>query len=138
MSKKNKTSNTHDFGAIVELKQEEFDQVFFHQVLRRNVNNVDVLRRQAELLSQNDLFAEALELDQRLAEILPNDPIVHYNLACSLCLNGQIAGALAALHAAVELGYSDFARIESDTDLEPLRDHPGYFEIMDKYGDIDL
>jgi tetratricopeptide (TPR) repeat protein len=138
MSKKNKSSSSCDFGTIVELPQEEFDQVFFQQVLIRNTNNVDVLRRQAELLSQNDLFAEALVLDQRLAQILPNDQTVHYNLACSLCLNGQVDGALAALQTAIELGYADFARIESDTDLELLRDEPDYLELMEKYGDIDF
>ena len=138
MSNKNNVPGSCEFESLVELAQDEFDSVFFQHVLDRSANNVDVLRRQAELLSRGDRYAEALELDQRLARILPNDQVVQYNLACSLCLNSQVSAALAALQTAIELGYADFARIESDPDLDLLRDEPQYVELMEKYGDLNF
>ncbi|MCA9213332.1 MAG: hypothetical protein KDB27_09725 [Planctomycetales bacterium] len=136
MSENNKVPGPCQFESLVELPQDEFDSVFFQRVLERSSNNIDVLRRQAELLSRTDRYAEALELDQRLARILPNDQVVHYNLACSLCLNGQVGSAIVALQTAIELGYSDFARIESDPDLDLLRDEPEYVALIDKYADL--
>ena len=138
MSEKNNVPGSCEFEFLVELPQDEFDTVFFQQVLDRSSENIDVLRRQAELLSRSDRFAEALELDQRLARILPNDQVVHYNLACSLCMNGQVGAALAALQTAIELGYADFARIESDPDLDLLRDEPEYLSLIDKYADLEF
>ena len=74
MSEKNNVPGSCEFETLVELLQEEFDSVFFQQVLARSEDNVDVLRRQAELLSRSDRYAEALELDQRLARITPQRP----------------------------------------------------------------
>ncbi len=138
MAKDNDIPGHCGFESLIELPQEDFDSMFFQQVLSRSCNNVDVLRRQAELLSRSDRYAEAMELDQRLARILPNDQVVHYNLACSLCLNGLVGPSLAALQTAIELGYSDFARIESDPDLDLLRDEPEFVALIEEHGKLDF
>lgn len=106
----------------LDLSQDEFDRQFFGEILRHGKSNPDVLRRQAELLSRSGDHAAALELDRMLAERFPTEPVVFYNLACSLSMSGQQLAAVAALARAIDLGYSDFAHIESDPDLDPIRD----------------
>ena len=118
-----------DCGSCRE-SQEEFDRLFFQEIIRRGCDNPDVLRRQAELLSCSGDYATALDLDRTLAARYPEDRVVHYNLACSLSMTGHHGEALKALERAIELGYVDFAHIEADSDLDPVRDLPGFQELL--------
>jgi len=52
----------------------------------------------------------------------PNDPVIHYNFACSLSLTGKPKEALKELKKAVLLGYDDFSYILKDADLKSLRE----------------
>lgn len=117
--------------------QEDFDREFFSAILQRGTGNPDVLRRQAELLSHQGDHERALDLDRALAERFPNDRLVHYNLACSLSMTGHHREALQALTTAIELGYSDFAHIDADADLDPIRDLPSFQELMRRWGQGD-
>ena len=100
-----------EYSTLVTLDQDDFDVAFFDRILERESGNIDVIRRQAELLSKQGNHQDALSLDRQLVELLPKDKIVRYNLACSLALTSQVSAAVAELRAAIELGYSDFARI---------------------------
>jgi tetratricopeptide (TPR) repeat protein len=56
----------------------------------------------------------------------PDSPNVLYNLACAEALTGRTEEAVAHLRRAVAL-YEPFAEIaRDDSDLESIRDHPGY------------
>ncbi len=114
--------------------QAEFEVEFFRRVLSINGRNLEVLRRQAELLSRQGEHEAALRLDRRLAELLPDCCIAHYNLACSLALCGCFDEAVASLERALILGYHDFAHLEADSDLEPLQSHAGFLALMQKHG----
>ena len=113
-----------------DLSQDDFDREFFDSILDRNNSNSDVLRRQAELLSRQGDHESALQLDRRLVQLHPNDPIVQYNVACSLAMTGQTQEAIEVLSRAIELGYRDFAHMEADADLDQLRDEPGFQELL--------
>lgn len=113
-----------------ELTQDEFDREFFGQILLRGNTNSDVLRRQAELLSRCGDYTAALQLDQTLSARFPDEPVVHYNLACSLSMTGELARAVKSLARAIELGYDDFGHIEADSDLDPLRDLPSFQDLI--------
>jgi thiol-disulfide isomerase/thioredoxin len=56
---------------------------------------------------------------------------VLYNEACTLAAN-DLKAARASLTEAIELGFDDFKKIKTDTDLEPLRKAPGFQEFIDK------
>ena len=114
--------------------QEEFDLEFYGQVLQRSGDNPDVMRRQAELFSRRGDYSEALRLDEKLVERFPEDQVARYNLACSLALNGHVRRAISTLAKAIEIGYADFAHIETDSDLDILRDEPSFTELLRRHG----
>lgn len=129
------SENQLEYSKIVALDQDDFDVAFFDRILDRQSGNVDVIRRQAELHSKQGNYQAALKLDQQLIEILPKDRIVRYNLACSLALTEQITRAINQLRMAIQLGYRDFARIESDSDLDMLRNHPDFIALLEEFQD---
>ena len=113
--------------------QLDFDLEFYGSILRRSPDYVDVLRCQGELLSRRGRHEEALEVDRRLAELLPNDAVVHYNLACSLEQNSLRDEALVSLRHAFERGYDDFDHLDLDNDLELLRNDPRYLTLAAEF-----
>ena len=132
--------SNHDVGGFATQQQRnedeeqiKFDLEFYAAVLERNGEHVDVLRRQVELLARTGNYEEAYKLDRRLVRLLPRDFIARYNLACSLSMLGNLTGALRALEEALQLGYSDFAHLEADSDLDAIKHHARYFELLKKY-----
>jgi hypothetical protein len=72
----------------------------------------------------------AVELDCRLVELLPEDFLARYNLACSLARAGRADEAIDSLSRAILLGYDDLAHMEADPDLESLRNHPDFRALL--------
>lgn len=113
--------------------QLDFDIEFFASILHRAPNYVDVLRCQGELLSRKGTHAAALEIDRRLAELLPGDDVVLYNLACSLAQNDLPVEAIATLRTALQNGYDDFEHLDRDADLVPLHDDPTFVALLAEF-----
>jgi len=101
------------------LSQLDFEIDFFEQLLSRNDRDVEVLRVLAELVSKKGKIERAVELDGRLVELLPKDPLVRYNHGCSLARAGQTREAIASLSRAILLGYDDLAHLEVDRRPRP-------------------
>lgn len=99
-------------------------------VLRRRSIHVDALSLAAEHLTALGYHHDGLALDEALAHMLPRDPGVIYNLACSLALVGNKDDAFLRLNQAVENGYRDLHHVAQDDDLESLRDDPRFTEIL--------
>jgi tetratricopeptide (TPR) repeat protein len=114
------------------LSQLDFDIEFFEQLLVRNERDVEVLRVLAELVSKKGSVDRAVELDEQLTNLLPEDPLVRYNLGCSLARAGQTREAIASLKRAILLGYDDLAHLEVDPDLDSLRDDPEFRGLLGK------
>ena len=62
---------------------------FYEDVLKRQPDYVEVLHQLGSLYTSNKMYAEGLKIDQRLATLRKNDPIVRFNLACSYALLRQ-------------------------------------------------
>jgi Flp pilus assembly protein TadD len=114
--------------------QAEFEVEFFRRILERHPEHLEVLKRQARLLAAGSQRAEGLACDQQLVRLLPDDPDVHYHLACSLAAVGRLTEAVQSLLAAVELGYRDFDHLESDPDLQRLHALPQFQALLRSQG----
>jgi tetratricopeptide (TPR) repeat protein len=115
------------------LSQADFEIEFFERILVRRPDDVNVLRALGELLSRKGFWERSLKVEERLIELRPRDGIAHYNLACSLAMQGAAADAIDALARAIDHGYSDFGHLEVDPDLNSLRHLPAYRALLRRY-----
>jgi tetratricopeptide (TPR) repeat protein len=105
---------------------------FMEGLVRREPDYVDALQLLGDHYTQRGRFTEGLKVDERLARLEPESPLVFYNLACSYSLTEQFDRAALALEKALQLGYCDFNWLAKDPDLKKLRQQPIYRDIRDK------
>lgn len=105
---------------------------FMEGIVRRDPNYVDALQLLGDHYTQRGRYPEGLNVDERLARLEPQNPMVFYNLACSYSLTDQFERAILALEKAVQLGYRDFTWLAKDPDLKKLRAQPMFREIREK------
>jgi tetratricopeptide (TPR) repeat protein len=110
--------------------QLDFELEFFGGILERSPDYVDVLRILGSLLTLKGRFAEGLKIDRRLVLLRPEDPLAHYNLACSYALLKRPDQSLETLRRAIELGYRDFRYIREDHDLDAIRHDPRFRQLL--------
>ena len=104
------------------LKAELVEIRFLEGVSRRLADHEQVLKALGDLYTRAGLVNEGLVTDRKLVELCPEDPMVWYNLGCSLALTGKTSEALEALKQAVNLGYDDAHWMSRDDDLKSLRE----------------
>ena len=116
------------------INQRELDTKieFMAGLVRRDPDYVDALQLLGDHYTQRGLFNEGLQVDERLARLEPQNPLVFYNLACSYSLTEQFNRAALVLDKALELGYRDFNWLAKDPDLKKLRAQPAYEELREK------
>ena len=105
---------------------------FIEGLIRRDPNYVDALQILGDHYTQRGRITEGLKVDERLARLEPQNPMVFYNLACSYSLADEFDRAAAALDKAVTLGYRDFAWLVKDPDLKKLRAHTAFDDLKAK------
>jgi tetratricopeptide (TPR) repeat protein len=109
---------------------ETLGQEFLAEILARETErhpeNLGALTDLAHVLTHLGRLEEGLSVDLRLVRLAPEDPTVHYNLACSLALLGRKAEALDALESAAQHGYDDVEHLLADDDLFDLRSEPRF------------
>jgi tetratricopeptide (TPR) repeat protein len=115
------------------LGQADFEIEFFERILARRPDQVNVLRALGELLARKGLWERSLKVEERLIELRPQDGVAHYNLACSLAMQGAASQAIGALARAIDLGYRDFGHLEVDPDLDSLRHLPAYRALLRRH-----
>jgi Flp pilus assembly protein TadD len=95
----------------------EFMARFLEIETQRHPSNVDALAELGHVYTRQSRNQESLAVDRRLVRLVPENPTVHYNLACSLAILGQKDDALDALERAVAYGYDDAEFMRKDEDL---------------------
>ena len=116
-----------------------FEIQFYEGILAEDPDYVEALVPLAEAYTKAGLHEKGLEVDQKLAELRPNDATVHYNLACSCALTGHTERALATLEQAIELGYRDVEFLMRDQDLVSLHDEEEFARLIARFfPDTDL
>ncbi|MEW6302546.1 MAG: hypothetical protein AB1705_03690 [Verrucomicrobiota bacterium] len=105
---------------------------FIEGVVRRDPRYVEALQILGDNYTRRGNFSKGRKVDEKLARLRPDDPLVHYNLACSYALTNQVARAVKSLEKAISLGYRDFRWLAKDPDLEKVRRHPSFKKIQAK------
>ena len=117
-------SRSHDLTGLAFLAE------FLEIALRHRPENVEALAELGHVYTRLGRLAEGLAVDRRLVLLIPENPTVHYNLACSLALCGERERALDELERAIGLGYADPAFLLEDGDLESLRADPRFAALV--------
>jgi tetratricopeptide (TPR) repeat protein len=99
----------------------EFEIRFLEGVARRDPDYVEALQILGDAYTKTGQWEKGLEIDMRLSQLCPKNPLVFYNLACSYSLMRRLDEGLDALQTAVKLGYDDARWLSRDPDLKNLR-----------------
>ena len=110
----------------------EFLADFLGRASSRHPDQLETLAELATTLTRLGRLEEGLAADERLVRLVPEDPTVHYNLACSLALLGRKETALDALERALDLGYRDADHLANDQDLDALRGEARFVELVER------
>jgi Flp pilus assembly protein TadD len=114
-----------------ELREKKQELDFLQAVARRLPEDTGILRALGDLYTRTGAYADGLRVDERLSRLCAEDPLVWYNLACSLALSDRADDALEALGRAVELGYDDYEWMKKDPDLSALRGDTRFESILE-------
>ena len=134
--KSNETEHGSSEGVSAHRKDQsqlDFELDFYTGILARCPVYIYVLRVQGNNLTLKGRYAEGLQIDKRLIHLRPNDPLAHYNLACSYALLKKPDQAIKILRRAIELGYRDFGYMSEDTDLDSIRHDPRFRQLLREF-----
>jgi len=121
-----------------ELRDLDVEISFLEGIIRRDADYIEALQILGDAYTRRGAFSNGLKVDEQLAQLCPEDALVHYNLACSYSLTDHIEQAGTSLERALELGYRDFKWIVTDPDLRNLRRHSSYRKIRAKLRELKL
>ena len=119
------------------MKKKDFEIKFYEGILKKRPNFIEVLSLLGDSYTKKGFYEEGLAVDKKLASLKPDDPIVHYNLACSLSILGKTKAALVELKKAALFGYDDFSYMDKDRDLENLRKLPEFQKFSAKLKNLE-
>lgn len=122
-----------NLAALIDQSQLDFEIGFYSGIIQRHTAYVDALRAHGNNLTLKGRYRDGLDIDKRLIELRPQDPVVRYNLACSYALLGKPDASLKTLRQAIEMGYRDFRYIREDRDLDAIRSDPRFNKILSEF-----
>lgn len=108
----------------------QFMAEFLEVARRQHPEDLETLAELGHVYTRLGRYAEGLDVDRLLVQLVPDNATAHYNLACSLALCGEAPRAILSLEAAVRLGYDDAAHLAADEDLRSLRDEPRFRALL--------
>lgn len=111
-----------------------FELQFFESLYKRDTRDTRVIEILGHLYTKTGRIDDGLRMDRRLVRLKPEDPLAHYNLGCSLALKKRKKDAVDSLQRAVDLGYDDLEYMQSDPDLQILKNYPGFQIILAQLG----
>ena len=123
---KNKIEKREKFVRVEDVKGRERAAVTMDQAQRIRMH-----QRALQLLHAK-AYDEAIKVLAEILRVYPHDSTALYNTACAYALKGERDKAVEFLKRSVEEGFTDFDHIAHDSDLNSIRDHPGYKDLMAK------
>ncbi len=111
----------------------EFEIEIFENILRRDPKDRTVIEALSGLYPRAGRLDDSLKMDRKLVRLDPDNPTVHYNLACSLALKKRKKDAVVALSKAIAKGFHDYKWLSRDPDLNALREHPEFVALLKEF-----
>lgn len=115
--------------SITEENDMAFEIRLCEALLASDPCNIEALNVLGQDYTTNGDYEKGLEIDIRLSRLLPSDPLVHYNLACSYSLLNHIDESITSLSKSIELGYEDINYMLNDPDLENAKRDPRFEKL---------
>jgi serine/threonine protein kinase/Flp pilus assembly protein TadD len=106
--------------------------VLVEKHLQLNPDDARALCLGGGALSEIGEIEKALDWAKRAIDIDPNDPGVLYNASCIYSLLEKIDQALNCFERAIDSGFASKEWIETDSDLDKIRNQPRFKEILAK------
>lgn len=94
----------------------------------------DALHSLAVLYSITEDYENAQYYFNRAKDIQPGNPDIYYNLACMLAKRNKPEESVKWLEQAIRMGFNNWRLLETDTDLESIRDTDYYDKIIRRKG----
>jgi serine/threonine protein kinase/Flp pilus assembly protein TadD len=102
----------------------------FNEYLKKNPDDARAHMYHAIHLAAVNRKDEAKIAGKKALELNPGDSLMMYNAACLYARLGDNKLAIKTLKDAIAAGQEDFEWIKRDSDLENIRNEPGYIELM--------
>jgi len=99
----------------------DFEIEFYEGLIKKKPDFIDALTALGDIYTQKGMYEQGLVIDKRLEVLLPDDPFVLYNLACSYSLMNDVDKALRCVKKAINRGYDNFEFLQYDEDLANLK-----------------
>ncbi len=97
---------------------------------RKKTSELQALKKEAIELFRDYEFEEAVDLFEEASQLAPNDPSIHFNLACCYSMIEEAELSYDHLQKAVENGFDATNKIQSHTALAYLRTHPEFDQFV--------
>ena len=109
-------------------KEERLDEAIgnYKKALHHNKTLKEAVINLSTAYMKNLNYDEALETLNMAIKLDSANPHIHYNYACYYSLTGQPKASMEKLKEAIRLGFANFNQIETDPDLEKLRQSPDF------------
>jgi tetratricopeptide (TPR) repeat protein len=113
-------------------QKEEYEQALqhFERVVAAGESNLELLMSMAWCYKRIGRLDRAIEAMRAAYRDSPKEAIVLYNLACYLSLAGERDEALSWLGRAFRLDPKYRQLVASETDFDPIRNHPDFVQLM--------
>lgn len=98
--------------------------------LLRNPDDARARIHYAVYLADGGRTEEALREGAQAQEASPGDPVMLYNVTCLFARLGEPRRAVESLRQAIAAGYTAFAWIKQDPDMNPLREDPEFQALI--------
>lgn len=111
----------------------DFEISFYEDLIKDKPDFVEALIPLGNAYTKKGAYKKGLEIDKRLAELRPDDPVVFYNLACSYSLLNMRDLSFKSLEKAISLGYNDFEYMNQDEDFNNIKTDRRFNEFIAKH-----
>jgi len=107
---------------------------YLERTLAIEPENKTALQYLAGLYTMQGGDLRALKILLQLSQMSPDQPQIHYNIACIYSKNREFTESIQWLERALDNGYGNWNLIESDPDLENLRATHEFQNLLKRKG----